>query len=38
TNVSKLIKTGGKSILLGVACWLGIIIVSLTMQAILGTW
>ncbi|HHL0815119.1 TPA: YeiH family protein [Streptococcus agalactiae] len=38
TNVSKLIKTGGKSILLGAACWLGIIIVSLTMQAILGTW
>lgn len=31
TNVVKLIKTGGKPILMGACCWLGIIIVSLMM-------
>lgn len=38
TNVAKLIKTGGKPILLGLACWVGITIVSLTMQQVMGLW
>ena len=38
TNVVKLIKNGGKPILLGFICWVGITIVSLCMQHILGIW
>lgn len=38
TNIVKLIKTGGKPILLGFCCWMGITGVSLLMQHILGIW
>lgn len=38
TNIIKLIKTGGKPILMGLACWAGITVVSLGMQNLLGIW
>ncbi len=38
TNVSKLIKTGGKPILMGAVCWIGITAVSLLMQHFMGIW
>lgn len=38
TDVIKLIKTGGKPIFMGFCCWLGISLVSLVMQQILGIW
>lgn len=38
TNIVKLIKTGGKPIIMGVACWAGITGVSLLMQHVLGIW
>ena len=38
TNIIKLVKTGGKTILLGAFCWGGIISVSLLMQHITGIW
>lgn len=38
TNIVKLVKTGGKPILMGLACWLGITAVSLLMQHLLGIW
>lgn len=38
TDIVKLIKTGGKPILIGVSCWIGITIVSLSMQSIMGIW
>lgn len=38
TNIVKLIKTGGKPILLGMCCWIGITGVSLLMQSLLGIW
>lgn len=38
TNIVKLIKTGGKPILMGFCCWVGIAGVSLLMQHILGIW
>lgn len=36
TDIIKLIKTGGKPILLGSFCWIGIIAVSLIMQKVTG--
>lgn len=36
TDIVKLIKTGGKPILLGTFCWIGIIVVSLLMQKTMG--
>ncbi len=36
TDIVKLIKTGGKPILLGSFCWIGIIVVSLIMQKVMG--
>lgn len=36
TNIVKLIKTGGKPILMGFCCWVGIACVSLLMQVLLG--
>jgi uncharacterized membrane protein YadS len=36
SNMIKLIKTGGKPILLGLGCWIGITGVSLFMQKMLG--
>lgn len=38
TNVVKLVKTGGKPIFMGVCCWIGISVVSLAMQHMLGIW
>lgn len=36
TNIIKLIRTGGKPILMGFCCWVGITGVSLGMQHLLG--
>lgn len=38
SNVVKLIKSGGKPILLGASCWVGITVVSLAMQHIMHIW
>lgn len=38
TNIVHLIKTGGKPILMGFCCWVGIALVCLTMQGLLGLW
>lgn len=38
SNIVKLIKSGGKPIILGGACWIGITLVSLGMQHLLGIW
>lgn len=38
TNIAKLVKTGVKPILTGFCCWLGISVVSLLMQHVLGFW
>lgn len=38
TNIIKLVKTGGKPILMGLCCWIGITGVSLLLQHILGIW
>ena len=38
TNIIKLIKTGGKPILMGMCCSISIAVASLAMQRILGLW
>ena len=38
TNIVKLVKTGGKPIFTGFCCWVGIALVSLGMQHVLGIW
>ena len=38
TYIVKLIKSGGRPILLGMSCWLGITIVSLGMQHVMHIW
>ena len=38
TDIVKLIKTGGKPILMGACCWAAITAVSLGMQHLLGIW
>lgn len=38
SHVIKLIKSGGKPILLGAVCWGGITIVSLILQHVMGIW
>ena len=38
TNLVKLVRTGGKPILLGACCWVAIAGVSLGMQHVLGIW
>ena len=38
TDVVKLVKTGGKPILMGATCWVCIALVSLGMQHLLGIW
>ena len=38
TDIVKLIKTGGKPILMGACCWAAITAVSLGMQHMLGIW
>lgn len=38
TDLIKLIRTGKKPLLLGFCCWLGITVVSLVLQVVLGIW
>jgi uncharacterized integral membrane protein (TIGR00698 family) len=38
TNIVKLIKSGGKPIIMGFCCWIGITGVSLILQHVLGIW
>lgn len=38
TNLVKLVRTGGKPIIMGLICWLSIIGVSLVLQKSLGIW
>ena len=38
TNIVKLVRTGGKPILMGLCCWVAIACVSLGMQHALGIW
>ncbi len=38
TNIVKLIKNGGKPLVMGFCCWIGIIGVGLLMQSLLGIW
>lgn len=38
TNIVKLIKTGGKPLIMGLCCWIGITGVSLAMQHVLEIW
>ena len=38
TNIVKLVRTGGKPILMGLCCWVAIACVSLGMQHMLGIW
>lgn len=38
TNIVKLVKTGGKPLIMGFCCWVGIAGMSLLMQHILGLW
>lgn len=38
TDIVKLVKTGGKPIIMGAGCWCGITIVSLILQRLMGLW
>ena len=38
TDIVKLVKTGGKPLIMGFTCWVGITGVSLLMQHLLGIW
>lgn len=38
TNIVKLIKTGGKPLLLGFTCWVCITVMSIIMQHVMGIW
>jgi uncharacterized integral membrane protein (TIGR00698 family) len=38
TDIVKLIKSGGKPIIMGFCCWVGITVVSLVLQRALGMW
>lgn len=38
SNIVKLVKTGGKPIIMGACCWIGITCVSLLMQSVMGLW
>lgn len=38
TDIVKLVKTGGKPLILGACCWIGITAVSLLMQHVLAIW
>ena len=38
TDIVKLIKTGGKPIIMGACCWIGITGVSLLLQSLMGIW
>ena len=38
TDIVKLVRSGGKPIFMGFCCWVGIAVVSLVMQHMLGIW
>lgn len=38
TNIVKLVKTGGKPLIMGLCCWIGITAVSLAVQHVLHIW
>lgn len=38
TDIVKLVKTGGKPIIIGISCWVGITTVSLALQSLLNIW
>lgn len=38
TDLAKLVRTGGKPLLMGLSCWIGITAVSLSLQSLLGIW
>lgn len=38
TDIVKLVKTGGKPLIMGFCCWVGITVVSLAMQSAMGLW
>ena len=38
TDIVKLVRTGGKPMFMGLCCWIGISLVSLGMQQVLGIW
>ena len=38
SNVAQLVKSGGRPLLLGGCCWIGITAVSLVMQHVMGIW
>lgn len=38
TNVVELVKKGGKPILMGLCCWIGITVMSLVLQRVMGIW
>ena len=38
TNIVDLIRTGGKPIIMGFSCWVGITGVSLLLQRVMGIW
>ena len=38
TNIVKLVRTGGKPLIMGFCCWVGIASMSLLMQHVLGIW
>lgn len=38
TNIVELVKKGGKPILMGLCCWIGITVVSLVLQRMMGIW
>ena len=38
SNLVKLVKSGGKPLLLGACCWVSITAVSLLMQHVMGLW
>jgi uncharacterized membrane protein YadS len=38
TNVLALVKNGRVALLVGLACWMGVTLLTLVWQAILGIW
>lgn len=38
TNIVKLVKSGGKPILMGFTCWIGITVVTLALQNLMNIW
>ena len=38
TDIVKLIKKGGKPMIMGASCWIGITVVSLILQKIMMIW